>query len=56
MASIDQSKPPYYNRYDKNKNYTKVLFKPDKPLQQAELNELQSQIGNQLKGIGDGVE
>lgn len=55
MASIDQSKPPYYNRYDKNKNYTKVLFKPDKPLQQAELNELQSQIGNQLKGIGDGV-
>ena len=55
MATVDQSKAPYYNSFDPSDNYTQVAFKSDKPLQQRELNELQSEYSNRLKGIGDGV-
>jgi len=55
MATVDQTQPPYYNNFDPADNYTQVAFKPDKPLQQRELNELQSEYSYRLKGIGDGV-
>lgn len=55
MATVDQTQPPYYNSFDPAKNYTSVAFTADKPLQQRELNELQSEINYRLKGIGDGV-
>lgn len=55
MATIDKSQAPYFDRFNPNNNYTSVAFTADKPLQQAELNELQSQLSHRLKGIGDGV-
>ena len=33
---------PYLDRFEPSQNRTRVLFNPDRPLQQAELNELQS--------------
>lgn len=52
---IDQSKSPYYDRFNKDKNYQKVLFNPDKPLQNGELNEVQSIISNRIQNIGDAI-
>jgi hypothetical protein len=51
----DLSKQPYYDRFDPDKNRTKVLFHPDRPLQQAELNELQSIAEHNLKRLGDSM-
>ena len=55
MATVDQSKAPYYNSFDPSDNYTQVAFTADKPLQQREVNELQSELNYRIKGIGDGV-
>lgn len=55
MATVDTSKAPYYDRFNKDKNYTSVLFNPDRPLQNSELNEAQSIINNRIQNIGDAI-
>ena len=55
MATIDKSQAPYYDGYNPDKNYTSIGFVADRPLQQRELNELQSQFSDRIKGIGNGV-
>lgn len=55
MATVDMSKSPYYDGFDPKNNYTKVGFVADRPLQQREMNELQSEFNYRIKGIGDGV-
>ena len=44
---------PYYNRYDPAKNYEDWRFSPNRPLQSAELNEIQSNAANRLRGVAD---
>lgn len=39
---IDLTTSPYFDLYDPASNYTMLLFNPDRPLQQRELNEMQS--------------
>src|SRR5699024_7880492 len=46
---------PYLDRFDPSKDRTKVLFNPDRPLQQAELNEMQSIDQYYLKNLGDAI-
>jgi hypothetical protein len=46
---------PYLDRFDPSKDRTRVLFNPDRPLQQAELNEMQSISQYYLKNIGDSI-
>lgn len=55
MATIDKSQAPYYDGYNPSKNYTSIGFVADRPLQQRELNEMQSQFSDRIKGIGNGV-
>ena len=55
MATVDMSKAPYYDSFDPSDNYTKVAAVADRPLQQREINELQSQLNYRIKGIGDGI-
>ena len=55
MATIDQSKGPYYNNWDASKRYITVMSRPDVPLQQRELIEMQSQMDSKIKALGDGV-
>ncbi|ANY29402.1 putative adsorption associated tail protein [Bacillus phage PK16] len=51
---IDLSGKPYYDRFNTaNSARSKVLFRADRPLQQAELNELQSLIENNIRRLGD---
>lgn len=55
MVTIDDSKFPYMNRFNPSKQWSKILFAPSVPLQQSELNELQSIAQSQLKLLGDSV-
>lgn len=40
--SLDTNIAPYFDDFDKSKNYVKVLFKPGNPVQTRELNQVQS--------------
>lgn len=55
MADINFGVAPYNDRFDPKKNRTKVLFRPDRPLQQSELNEMQSIAEHNLRQLGDRV-
>ena len=43
---------PYFDDYNKEDNYYKVLFKPGYPVQARELNNLQSILQNQIEEFG----
>lgn len=55
MDEINLNVAPYHDRFDAKENRNKVLFRPDRPLQQAELNELQSIAESNVRGLGDTV-
>ena len=43
---------PYFDDFDKNKNFYRVLFKPGSPVQARELSTLQSILQNQIEQFG----
>ena len=43
---------PYYDDFDKNDQFYKVLFKPGFPVQARELSTLQSILQNQIESFG----
>lgn len=45
----------YYNRYTPEKNWDAVLFRADRVLQSAEVNEIQSILDAKRRGIGDAL-
>lgn len=51
----DLSKAPYLDRFKENQNRTRVLFNPDVPLQQAELNEMQSMQDYAIASIAESI-
>jgi len=51
----DLSGAPYYDDYDENKNYYKILFRPGVAIQARELNQLQTILQNQIERFGDHV-
>jgi len=46
---------PYFDDFDKEKDYYKVLFKPGYPIQARELNNLQSILQNQIEQFGTNI-
>ena len=46
---------PYYDDYDPNKDFYKVLFNPGRPVQARELTTLQSILQNQIEKFGSNV-
>ena len=46
---------PYYDDFDKENNYYKVLFKPGQPVQARELTTAQSILQNQIESFGSHV-
>ena len=46
---------PYFDDFDSNKDYYKVLFKPAYPVQARELNSLQSSLQNQIEQFGRNI-
>ena len=43
---------PYFDDFDKDNNFYKVLFKPGTPVQARELSTLQSILQNQVEQFG----
>ena len=50
---INTNISPYFDDFDKTKNYNQVLFKSGYPIQARELNNLQSIAQNQIKSLSD---
>jgi len=46
---------PYYDDFDKNDNFYKILFKPGYPVQARELTGLQSILQNQIESFGSHI-
>jgi hypothetical protein len=46
---------PYFDDFDANKDYYKVLFKPGYPIQARELNTTQSILQNQVEQFGKNI-
>lgn len=53
MANFSGS--PYYDRFNSDNQRTRVLFNPNRQLQQSELNELQSMQDYNLQLLGDAL-
>jgi hypothetical protein len=46
---------PYFDDYDANKDYYKILFKPSTAVQVRELNQLQTLLQKQIEQFGDHI-
>ena len=46
------NRDPYFDDFDANKNYVRILFKPGVSVQARELTQLQTAIQQQIKSIG----
>lgn len=46
---------PFYDDYDEEKNFHRVLFRPAVPVQARELTQLQSILQNQFERFGDNI-
>lgn len=46
---------PYFDDFDRNKKYYKVLIKPEFPVQAREINNIQSILQNQIESLGDHI-
>ena len=44
---------PYFDDFDANKDFYRVLFRPGVAVQVRELNQLQSILQNQITNVGD---
>ena len=52
---LDKSAAPYFDTYNEDNKYYQVLFRPSYAIQARELNELQSQLQNQIARFGSHV-
>jgi hypothetical protein len=56
MALITNfNQDPYYDDFDDDKNYYRVLFKPGNAVQARELTQLQTNLQDQIKKFGDHI-
>ena len=53
MSQINLDTSPYFDDFDADKDYYKVLFKPGFPVQARELTVLQSILQNQISSFGE---
>lgn len=51
----DLSVSPYFDDFDANKDYYKILFRPGVAVQTRELNQLQTLLQKQIERFGDNV-
>lgn len=52
MAITTYPNAPYYDDYDEDKNYLRILFRPGRSVQVRELNQLQSNVQDQIDKFG----
>ena len=52
---INLNVSPYFDDFDAEKNFYKVLFNPGRPIQSRELNNIQSILQNQIESFGSHI-
>ena len=50
---VDLNVSPYYDDFDEDKKYHKVLYRASRPIQARELTQAQSILQNQIERFGD---
>ena len=55
MANINLNREPYFDDYDANKKFHRILFRPGFAVQTRELNQLQTILQEQVARFGDHV-
>jgi len=50
--AVDTTVSPYFDDFEKNNNYVKILFKPGVAVQSRELTQIQSILQNQVTSVG----
>jgi hypothetical protein len=50
--TINLAKQPYFDDFDEDKKFLKVLFRPGYSVQNRELNQLQTMLQNQVDRFG----
>ena len=56
MALItDLSNEPYFDDFNEEKNFHRVMFKPATAVQARELNQLQAILQNQIERFGENI-
>lgn len=55
MSRLSFNRSPYYDDYQSTKNYMKVLFRPGRPVQTRELNQIQSIFQNQVEKFANHI-
>ena len=53
--NTDLNITPYFDDYDEDKKFHKVLFRPSVPVQARELTQSQTILQNQIERFGDHV-
>lgn len=53
MAKLTFNREPYFDDFDANKNFYKILFRPSRAIQTRELNQLQTILGAQAEALSD---
>jgi len=51
--AVDTNVSPYFDDFDENKNYVRVLYKPGVAVQARELTQSQTILQNQVKTVGN---
>lgn len=55
MSRMNFAKTPYYDDFERSRNYMKVLFRPGRPVQTRELNQIQSIFQNQIERFANHI-
>jgi len=53
--NTDLNVTPYFDDYDEDKKFHKVLFRPSVPIQARELTQLQTILQNQVERFGEHI-
>ena len=55
MAKQTFNREPYFDDYDQNKNFHKILFRPRRSIQTRELNQIQSILGGEIETFANHI-
>lgn len=55
MSRLDLNRAPYFDDFDASKNYMRILFRPGRPVQGRELNQVQSTLQNQIEQFANNI-
>lgn len=55
MSKLTWNRTPYFDDFTPSKNFLKVLFRPGRPVQTRELNQIQSILQNQIERFANHI-